>query len=132
MILACLIKTCRYRLITWKKHSPRVPRSKVFELAPRLQLPNWYLGTGAVCQTVWNELHGFPLEQGIKDCDLVYFDADTSTEAQENFIQKGKALFAGLTIEVEITSEARVHLWYKQEFGKDIQPYTSTEDAINT
>jgi hypothetical protein len=106
--------------------------SKVLEIAPRLQLPNWYLGAGAICQTVWNELHGFPLEQAIKDLDLVYFDTDTSSEAQDRFIQKGKELFAELPVEVELTNEARVHLWYKKEVGKDIEPYTSTEDAINT
>jgi len=106
--------------------------SKVLELAPQLELPNWYLGAGAICQTVWNELHGFPLEQGIKDCDLVYFDPDTSTQAQDRFIEKGKELFAKLPIEVELTNEARVHLWYEQEVGKEIRPYTSTEDAINT
>lgn len=106
--------------------------SKVLELAPQLELPSWYLGAGAICQTVWNELHGFPLEQSIKDCDLVYFDTNISAEAQERFIQRAKELFAELPIEVELTNEARVHLWYKEEVGKDIQPYTSTEDAINT
>jgi uncharacterized protein len=106
--------------------------STVLELAPQLELPNWYLGAGAICQTVWNELHGFPLEQGIKDCDLVYFDEDTNAQAQDRFIHKGKELFANLPLEVELTNEARVHLWYKQEVGKEIRPYTSTEDAINT
>ncbi|HEU5187945.1 MAG TPA: nucleotidyltransferase family protein [Candidatus Saccharimonadales bacterium] len=106
--------------------------SKVLELAPQLELPNWYLGAGAICQTIWNELHGFSLNHGIKDYDLVYFDTDISAEAQDRFIQKGKELFAGLPVEVELTNEARVHLWYKEEVGKDIQPYASTEDAINT
>lgn len=106
--------------------------SKVLELSPDLELPSWYLGAGAVCQTVWNELHGFPLERGIKDCDLVYFDPDTSTKAQDSFIRKSKGLFNELAVEVELTNEARVHLWYKQEVGKEIRPYTSTEDAINT
>lgn len=104
----------------------------VLALAPQLELPNWYLGAGAICQTVWNELHGFPLEQGIKDFDLVYFDPDTSTDAQDRFIRKGKKLFAELPVEVELTNEARVHLWYKEEVGKEISPYSSTEDAINT
>lgn len=108
------------------------PVSKVLELAPKLELPNWYLGAGTICQTVWNELHGFPLEQGIKDFDLVYFDPDTSAEAQNRFIQKAEGLFAELPVEIELTNEARVHLWYKEEVGKDIEPYTSTEDAINT
>jgi len=106
--------------------------SSVLKLAPRLGMPNWYLGAGVVAQTVWNELHGLPLEHGIKDCDLVYFDTDISARAQDRFIQKAKKLFVALPIEVDVTNEARVHLWYKEEVGKDIEPYTSTEDAINT
>ena len=105
---------------------------RVLELAPQLELPDWYLGAGAVCQTVWNELHGFPLEKGIKDCDLVYFDPDTSYEAEDKYIQAAAKLFKGLPVEVEVRNEARVHLWYNQKFGTTIPPYTSTEDAINT
>jgi len=74
----------------------------------------------------------YPLDQGIKDCDLVYFDPNVSSETQNFYRQKGKELFASLPVDVEITNEARVHLWYKEEFGKDIKPYESTEDAINT
>ena len=72
------------------------------------------------------------LDFGIKDCDLVYFDPDTSIEAQNLYAQKGEKTFESLPVSVEITNEARVHLWYEQEFGKVIDPYTSTEDAINT
>jgi uncharacterized protein len=106
--------------------------AEILKKAPDLSLPNWYLGAGAIAQTVWNELHGYPLDQGIKDCDLVYFDPDVSSETQNFYRQKCKELFASLPVEVEITNEARVHLWYKEEFGKDIKPYESTEDAINT
>lgn len=106
--------------------------SEILIRAPKLGLTNWYLGAGTVTQTVWNELHGFPLDYGIDDCDLVYFDKDTSPEAQDRFIEAGKRLFADLPIKVDITNEARVHLWYKQEIGIDIKPYISTEDAINT
>jgi hypothetical protein len=69
---------------------------------------------------------------GLKDCDLVYFDLDISSEIQNVYRQRSKELFASLPIEVEITNEAQVHVWYKEKFGKDIKPYISTEDAINT
>jgi hypothetical protein len=105
---------------------------EVLARAPSLNLTNWYLGAGAVAQTVWNDLHGYPLTQDIKDCDLVYFDPDTSYEAEDAYIKKGERLFAGLPVEVEIRNEARVHIWYEQKFGKKIKPYTSTEDGINT
>ncbi|MFA6408449.1 MAG: nucleotidyltransferase family protein [Candidatus Paceibacterota bacterium] len=55
-----------------------------------LQMPNWYLGSGSIAQTVWNVKHGFDSENGIRDYDLVYYDAnDISYEAEDRFIQKG-------------------------------------------
>lgn len=87
---------------------------EVLERIPELGLPDWYIGAGAVTQTVWNELHGFPLDTGIRDCDVVYFDPDTSFEAEDKVIQAGNRLFASLTVDVEIRNEARVHLWYEQ------------------
>ncbi|KQR67726.1 hypothetical protein ASF92_18825 [Pedobacter sp. Leaf176] len=102
----------------------------VFEKAAELNLPNWYLGAGAIAQTVWNYKNGFDLDHGIKDYDLAYFDIDITVEKQNKFLRKAKKLFGG--IPVDIVNEARVHLWYKEQFGKDITPYTSTESAIDT
>lgn len=106
--------------------------SQVMEQAPKLQLSNWYVGAGFIAQTVWNYHHEFAPETGIKDCDLVYFDRDTSYEAEDTFIQGGKKLFSNVPIEVEIRNEARVHLWYEAKHGIPLRAYTSTEDAINT
>lgn len=106
--------------------------AEVLKKAPYLNLPNWYVGAGAVAQTVWNELHGYPLDHGLKDCDLVYFDGDISSETQNVYRQRSYELFASLPLEVEVTNEARVHIWYREKFGKDIKPYISTEDAFNT
>src|SRR5579875_120209 len=106
--------------------------AEILKRAPDLHLQNWYVGAGAVVQTVWNELHGFELTRGIEDCDLVYFDTDTRYEAEDRYIREGRALFQDLRIEVEIRNEARVHLWYEEKFGERIKPYISVEDAINT
>ena len=105
---------------------------EILQSAPSLEIPNWYLGAGCVAQTVWNYFHGFELTKGIKDCDLVYYDSsDVSSEAQNSHIEKGKNIFGHLPIPVEIVNEARVHLWYEEEFGKKIEPYQSVEEAIN-
>ena len=106
--------------------------AEILRRAPDLHLPNWYVGAGAIAQTVWNELHGYELMRGIKDCDLVYFDTDTGYEVEDQCIQNGRALFQDLAVEVEIRNEARVHLWYEEKFGKRIKPYVSVEDAMNT
>lgn len=103
----------------------------ILRLAPELQMPNWYLGAGCIAQTIWNKLHGFDLNCGIKDYDLVYYDpSNLSGEKEELYIQKGRELFKD--IPVEIKNEARVHLWYEKHFGYPIVPYQSVEDAINT
>jgi hypothetical protein len=85
-----------------------------------------------VAQTVWNVAHGKAPGADILDYDLVYYDADPS-EARERRIQcEARALVADLPIELDVTNEARVHLWYPRQFGYGIQPYQSTEDAIGT
>lgn len=103
----------------------------ILRLAPKLNMPNWYLGAGCIAQTIWNKLHGFDLNNGIKDYDLVYYDSsDLSDEKEEFYIQKGKKLFGDIL--VQIKNEARVHLWYEKHFGSPIKPYKSVEDAINS
>ena len=106
--------------------------AEILKKAPDLRLPNWYVGAGAIAQTVWNALHGYPFDHGVKDCDLVYFDGDLSVESENLSRQRGRDLFASLPLDVDITNEARVHLWYQETFGKDIPPYRSTEEAITT
>jgi hypothetical protein len=105
---------------------------EVLRKAPAVDLPDWYVGAGAIAQTVWNTLHRYPLDHGLKDCDLVYFDPDLRAEAQDAYRQRASELFATLPVEVELTNEARVHLWYREKFGRDIPPYSSTEAAIDT
>lgn len=105
---------------------------EILKLVPYLELPDWYLGSGAIAQTVWNYYHDFEPTRGIKDYDLVYFDPDTSYEAEDVFIKKGEELFKNIKVPVEIRNQARVHLWYKNHFGSDIEPYPSVESAIDT
>lgn len=105
----------------------------ILDRANSLKMPNWYLGAGGIAQTVWNVLHNFDPKNGIKDYDLVYYDANnTSYEAEDNFIQKGKELFKDIPILVEIRNQARVYLWYEKHFGRLIDQCKSVEDAIST
>lgn len=98
-----------------------------------LDLPNWYLGAGGIAQTVWNAKHGFDPDHGVKDYDLVYYDADDiSYEAEDVFIRKGKEVFKDILIPVEIRNQARVHLWYGKHFGRSIDQHRSVEEAIDT
>jgi hypothetical protein len=98
--------------------------------AQAFALPSWYLGAGAIAQTVWNQLHGFDPTHGIKDYDLVYFDSHDVSAENEEIIEATARLNLG--VDVDVKNEARVHLWYDTIFGRTIPQYQSTEHAIST
>ena len=47
---------------------------RVLTVARRIGLSDWLVFSGAVYQHVLNHLTGRPLDYGIKDYDLAYFD----------------------------------------------------------
>ena len=105
----------------------------VLAAGAELALPGWYLGAGGIAQTVWNLRHGFNPAAGIKDYDLVYFDQDDlSADAESRTEDALSNMVAGLRIVMDVKNEARVHLWYGQRFGRHVEPYTCTEEAIAT
>ena len=107
--------------------------SECLERLGDLGLPDCYLGAGCVAQTVWNAAHDKPPAADISDYDVVYFDAGDLTEAGENEVTANvRDAMADLPVAVDVKNQARVHLWYRQRFGFDIMPYTSSEDAIAT
>lgn len=92
----------------------------------------WYLAAGCISQSVWNYLSGRDPIAGIKDYDLIYYDAgDISYAAEDIFIRKGTQLFKSWPVEVEIRNQARVHVWFAQHFGYPIDPLRSCEEAIS-
>src|ERR1700740_1656179 len=81
---------------------------ELFELA----LPDAWLVSGCLVQTVWNVLTGRAVDYGIADYDVFYFDRDISWEAEDGVIQRLNAAFRKLRVKVEARNQARVHLWY--------------------
>jgi hypothetical protein len=105
---------------------------EVLRRAEALDLAGWYLTAGCLFQTVWNVLYGHDPERGIRDYDLLYFDAtDLSWDAEDEVIRQCAEVFAGCGGEVEVRNEARVHLWYEDKFGVPCPPFRSVEDAID-
>ena len=105
----------------------------LLDVASEMQLPDWYLGASGVSQTVWNLCHGFDPAAGIRDYDLVYFDGnDLSDETRRDVEADVARRVADFGVTVDVHNEARVHLWYEKRFGRQIEPYRSTEDAIAT
>ena len=105
----------------------------ILDGAATLGLPDWYLGAGAVSQTVWNSVHGRSPGANIADFDLVYFDADDLSEEAEKAAEAAAvSLFGRFAVRIDVTNEARVHLWYEHKFGVNLEPYASVEAAIAT
>lgn len=106
---------------------------EILEKIGSQNLNNWYVGAGAIAQIIWNHFHSFESYYGIKDVDVIYFDdqdlTDTEEEVRETKLQQA---LNNVPLQFDLTNEARVHLWYEQKFGKQIAPYTSSEDAIST
>ena len=106
---------------------------RVMTVASELGLRDWYFGAGGVAQTVWNLRHGLDPAEGIKDYDLVYFDPDDlSAEAEDRLEQEVADRVVDPEVVLDVKNEARVHLWYQQRFGRRLEPYLSTEEAIAT
>jgi len=105
----------------------------ILDGAGALGLPGWYLGAGAVAQTVWNAAHGRAPGAGIADYDLVYFDRDDLSEEAEKAAERAACTkFRRFGVRMDVTNEARVHLWYERKFGVKLEPYASAEAAIAT
>src|SRR3954463_14046009 len=96
-----------------------LPLMRVLSVARHLRLPDWLVFSGAVYQPVLNHLTGRPLDYGIKDYDLGYFDgSDLSYEAEDAVIRRVKAAFdEPLRSMVEVRNQARVHLWFEAKFA---------------
>ena len=63
--------------------------SEILYKSPSLNLPDSWLVSGSLFQTVWNHQTGRNLEYGIKDYDLFYYDdSDLSWEAEDRVIKK--------------------------------------------
>ena len=105
---------------------------QVLSVARHLCLPDWLVFSGAVYQPVLNHLTGRPLDYGIKDYDLGYFDAsDLSYEAEDAVIRRVKAAFdEPLRSMVEVRNQARVHLWFEAKFGEPYAPLSCTAEAL--
>ena len=108
------------------------PLMQVLSVARRLCLPDWLVFSGAVYQPVLNHLTGRPLDNGIKDYDLGYFDgSDLSYEAEDAVIRRVKAAFdEPLRSMVEVRNQARVHLWFEAKFGEPYTPLSCTPQAL--
>jgi hypothetical protein len=106
---------------------------EILERFEEIALPDSWLVAGCIAQTIWNLRCGQPVEFGLKDVDVIYFDEeDLSFEAEVSHERRLRNLFQHLPIKLDVKNEARVHLWYEDRFGYAVRPYLSSADAIAT
>ncbi|HUN44685.1 MAG TPA: nucleotidyltransferase family protein [Acetobacteraceae bacterium] len=96
-----------------------------------MRLPQWRLVAGCLYQTVWNVLGNRPRGTGIKDYDLIYFDAaDLSWDAEDAVIRRVAAATADCVGPVETRNQARVHLWFPRRFGCVYPRLASADESL--
>lgn len=96
-----------------------------------LALPDAWLVSGCLVQTVWNVLTGRAVDYGINDYDVFYFGLDTSWEAEDAVIRKLAARLEKLGVTVEARNQARVHLWYAEKHGLPYPPVSCSTESID-
>lgn len=95
-----------------------------------IDLPQWRVVAGCLYQTVWNVLTGRTRGTGIKDYDLIYFDADLSWAAEDAVIRRVVGVTRGCVGPVEVRNQARVHLWFEARFGCPYPPLSCADEAL--
>ncbi|SFJ91257.1 nucleotidyltransferase family protein [Bradyrhizobium sp. Gha] len=97
----------------------------------RLALPDAWLVSGCLVQTVWNVLTKRAVDHGIADYDVFYFDPDTSWDAEDVVIRQLQGRLDRLDAKIEARNQARVHLWYPAKHGLPYPPLSRSTDGID-
>ncbi|MEM6712958.1 MAG: nucleotidyltransferase family protein [Pseudomonadota bacterium] len=109
------------------------PNNKtLLERLPDVGLPDAWLVSGCLFQTVWNTLTDRDPNHGIRDFDIFYFDdTDLSWEAEDASIKQATAALANLDLPIEIRNQARVHLWYPQKYSMQYPRLKAGHEGID-
>jgi hypothetical protein len=96
-----------------------------------LGLPDAWIVSGCLVQTMWNLRTGRPVDYGINDYDVFYFDSDLSWEAEDRVIGALGRRSGRLGVRIEARNQARVHLWYPQKHGGLYPALQRSTDGID-
>jgi uncharacterized protein len=96
-----------------------------------LALTDAWIVAGCLVQTVWNLRTGRPVDYGINDYDVFYFDTDLSWEAEDRVIGALRRSSERLGVRIEARNQARVHLWYPQKHGRPYPALQRSTEGID-
>jgi hypothetical protein len=97
----------------------------------RLELPDAWVVSGCLTQTIWNIQTGRAIGYGIDDYDVFYFDPELSWEAEDRVIGRLHETSAQLGVRIELRNQARVHLWYQRKHGALYPALDRATDGID-
>ena len=103
----------------------------LLKILDELGIEDCYVAAGCVNQTIFNYYHGYELDYGISDYDIVYYDKDLSYDAEDKIIRLINSKVNDKNIKLDIKNEARVHLWFYEKYGIKREAYNSVYDAIS-
>ena len=106
----------------------------ILDFIHKLNLPNFYIAAGSVFQTIWNYYDNKPLNDKIKDIDIIYYnkeDLSVETDMKYYNLINDYCIKQGYNYEIDVSNEARMHIWKKEKFNIDVRQYINCEDAIN-
>jgi hypothetical protein len=105
---------------------------RVLIVVDELELPDCWVGAGAVRDLVWDVRFGAGFDPAnLADVDVVFFDADDLTAEREH--RSEDALSAREpSVKWDVKNQARVHLWFETRFGCPAEPLHSTADGVAT
>ncbi|MCA1063741.1 nucleotidyltransferase family protein [Rossellomorea aquimaris] len=108
--------------------------NRLLHILKNMNLPfDYYVGAGCITNTIWNDISDYPLEYGISDVDIVYYDPrDMTPEGEKKLKDQLCSLLGDFPFKLDVKNQARVHLWYEKKFGFSIKPYESLEEAIDS
>lgn len=101
----------------------------------KLNLPNFYIASGSIYQTIWNYYDNKNLNYGINDIDVIYFNKDDLCIEKDleyyNMINE-YAREKKYNYKIDVSNEARMHLWEMEHNpGIKVNQYKNSEDAIS-
>lgn len=106
---------------------------RVLATVREADLPDAWVGAGAVRDLVWGQLYGPGFDPGdVRDVDVAFLDpADVRREADER--ATGRLREAWPQVPWEARNQAAVHTWYATRFGGSApDPLLTIADAVAT
>lgn len=97
-----------------------------------VEVPDSWIGAGAIRDLVWDERFGDGFDpENVRDVDVAFFDARDLTAERDAHVEDA-LLARNPTVRWDAKNQARVHVWYPERFGVEVEPLQSAADGIAT